>query len=62
MVAHHRALTADAWPVRDTEDAWSRRRRQYVEWLETSAAAAQPSAWLLAAVPAGAPLGYAISW
>lgn len=64
MVAHHRALTADAWPVRDTEDAWSRRRRQYVEWLETSAAAAQPSAWLLAAVPAGepggAPLGYAM--
>jgi ribosomal protein S18 acetylase RimI-like enzyme len=33
MVGHHRELTGQTYPVRDTETAWQRRRSQYVEWL-----------------------------
>jgi ribosomal protein S18 acetylase RimI-like enzyme len=35
MVGHHRELTGQTYPVRDTETAWRRRRGQYVEWLES---------------------------
>lgn len=35
MVGHHRELTGDTYPVRDTETAWRRRRAQYVGWLES---------------------------
>lgn len=35
MVGHHRELTGDTYPVRDTETAWQRRRGQYVGWLES---------------------------
>ncbi len=33
MVEHHRALTAGEWPVRDGDEAWALRRRQYLDWL-----------------------------
>ena len=37
MVAHHRHVVADAWPVRAAEDAWTRRRREYEAWLPDGA-------------------------
>jgi GNAT superfamily N-acetyltransferase len=56
MVEHHRELTGGTYPVRGTDEAWRRRRAQYVEWLGGG------DAWLFL-VPgegaAGAPLGYA---
>jgi GNAT superfamily N-acetyltransferase len=56
MVEHHRELTGGTYPVRGIEEAWARRRAQYVEWL------AGDDAWLFL-VPGegaeGAPLGYA---
>jgi len=56
MVGHHRELTGGTYPVRGVEEAWRRRRAQYVEWLEGD------GAWLFL-VPGegaeGAPLGYA---
>jgi ribosomal protein S18 acetylase RimI-like enzyme len=56
MVGHHRELTGGTYPVRDTEEAWRRRRAQYVEWLQGD------DSWLFL-VPGegaeGAPLGYA---
>ena len=58
MVAHHREVAGDAWPVRDEQSAWERRRAEYVAWLSSG------EATMLAAVPAGepgaAPLGYAV--
>jgi ribosomal protein S18 acetylase RimI-like enzyme len=57
MVAHHRELTGDTYPVRTTEAAWQRRRGQYVEWLEGG------DAWLYLVPGEGAeqvPLGYAV--
>jgi ribosomal protein S18 acetylase RimI-like enzyme len=44
MVEHHRLIAGNEWPVRDSADAWVRRRRQYVEWL------AEGNSWLLLAV------------
>ena len=56
MVGHHRELTGGTYPVRGVEEAWRRRRAQYVEWLEGD------GAWLFV-VPGegaeGAALGYA---
>jgi ribosomal protein S18 acetylase RimI-like enzyme len=46
MVEHHRAVTGETWPVRDAQQAWQRRRRQYAAWL------AGDQAWLLLAVEA----------
>jgi ribosomal protein S18 acetylase RimI-like enzyme len=34
MVEHHREVVAGQVPVRDAEDAWQRRRREYVSWLQ----------------------------
>jgi ribosomal protein S18 acetylase RimI-like enzyme len=56
MVEHHRELTGNTYPVRSTEEAWKRRRAQYVEWLEGD------DAWLFLVPGEGAeqaPLGYA---
>jgi ribosomal protein S18 acetylase RimI-like enzyme len=57
MVAHHREAVGEVWPVRDAEDAWRRRRSQYLEWVagEGTMLAAVP-----AGDPAGPPLGYAM--
>ena len=46
MVEHHRAVTGETWPVRDAQQAWQRRHRQYTAWL------AGGRAWLLLAVEA----------
>jgi ribosomal protein S18 acetylase RimI-like enzyme len=58
MVAHHRDVVGDAWPVRDEQAAWERRRAEYVEWLSSG------EGTMLAAVaadnPAATPLGYAV--
>jgi ribosomal protein S18 acetylase RimI-like enzyme len=43
MVEHHRVVTGDQWPVREAEQAWQRRRRQYSAWL------AGGRSWLLLA-------------
>lgn len=34
MVEHHREVVAGQVPVRDAGEAWKRRRREYVSWLE----------------------------
>lgn len=58
MVEHHRQVVGGTWPVRDSGDAWERRRAQYAEWIGAG------TAWMLLAVPAedrgGAPEGYAV--
>lgn len=58
MVAHHRAVVGDAWPVRDEQGAWERRRAEYVDWLSSG------EGTMLAALgaddPEGVPLGYAV--
>jgi GNAT superfamily N-acetyltransferase len=58
LVAFHRDAVEGAWPVRDEEAAWARRRAQYVEWLGSGFAR------MLVAVPPGGegadPLGYAV--
>jgi ribosomal protein S18 acetylase RimI-like enzyme len=58
MVAHHRAVVGEAWPVRDAQGAWERRRAEYLDWLSSGAGT------MLAALPAGdpggVPLGYAV--
>ncbi len=58
MVAHHRAVVGDSWPVRDEQGAWERRRAEYVDWLSSG------EGRMLAALPTGdpdgAPLGYAV--
>lgn len=46
MVEHHREVAGHEWPVRNAEDAWSRRRQQYESWLEAG------RCWLLLAVRA----------
>jgi len=33
MVEHHGHLVGDRWPVLTPEEAWRRRREQYVAWL-----------------------------
>jgi ribosomal protein S18 acetylase RimI-like enzyme len=62
MVAHHRRVGDGDWPVRSDEDAWSVRRKEYVEWLGGEAEGEE--ARMLAAVrrddPTGAPDGYAV--
>jgi ribosomal protein S18 acetylase RimI-like enzyme len=56
MVEHHRELTGQTYPVRTLEEAWPRRRAQYVEWLESG----EGSLFLVPGEGAeGAPLGYA---
>lgn len=35
MVVDHQEIAGDVWPVRVPDDAWGRRRRQYVEWLDS---------------------------
>jgi ribosomal protein S18 acetylase RimI-like enzyme len=56
MVGHHRELTGDTYPVRSTEAAWERRRKQYVGWLE----AGEGSLFLVPGEGAEqVPLGYA---
>jgi ribosomal protein S18 acetylase RimI-like enzyme len=56
MVEHHRAVAGEAWPVRDSGDAWARRRQQYLEWLTSG------RCWLLLAVDddSDVALGYAV--
>jgi ribosomal protein S18 acetylase RimI-like enzyme len=58
MVEHHRMVAGDEWPVRDGDEAWDRRRRQYTAWLSSG------RAWLLLAVneisPQDAAAGYAM--
>jgi ribosomal protein S18 acetylase RimI-like enzyme len=58
MVAHHQDVVGTAWPVRGEQDAWERRRAEYVDWLSTG------EGTMLAALPPGqpdgAPLGYAM--
>jgi ribosomal protein S18 acetylase RimI-like enzyme len=34
MVEHHRTVVAGRVPVRSAGEAWERRRREYVSWLE----------------------------
>jgi ribosomal protein S18 acetylase RimI-like enzyme len=34
MVEHHRAVVAGRVPVRPADEAWARRRTEYVSWLE----------------------------
>lgn len=56
MVEHHRELTGHAYPVRGHDEAWRRRRDQYVEWLESG----EGHLYLVPGEGAeGAPLGYA---
>jgi ribosomal protein S18 acetylase RimI-like enzyme len=59
MVEHHRAVAGGQWPVRDAGEAWSIRRRQYLDWLADGSGilfVADP------AEPAGSaePVGYAM--
>ena len=53
---HHGSLTEDWGPVREDEDSWARRRRDYATWLT------EPDAFCLVARRAedGPPLGYAL--
>jgi ribosomal protein S18 acetylase RimI-like enzyme len=54
MVEHHRAVAGMEWPVRESGEAWRRRREQYAEWL------AGEGFWLLLAFDeTGAAIGYA---
>jgi ribosomal protein S18 acetylase RimI-like enzyme len=57
MVEHHREIVGETWPVRDAEEAWQRRRAEYLQWVAGEGT-------MLAAVPAGdpaaEPLGYAM--
>lgn len=57
LVGFHGDVVAGAWPVRDEEEAWRRRRAQYVEWL---AAAAVMLAAVAASDPDATPDGYAV--
>lgn len=58
LVAFHRRVAGEEWPVRDEEAAWAHRRAEYVGWLGDGRAR------MLVAVPeadgAAAPLGYAV--
>jgi ribosomal protein S18 acetylase RimI-like enzyme len=57
LVASQSEVVEGAWPVRSGEEAWARRRRQYLAWL------GEGSARMLVAVPAedaAEPLGYAV--
>jgi ribosomal protein S18 acetylase RimI-like enzyme len=62
MVAHHREVVGGEWPVHSEQEAWRRRRQQYVEWLRGEEEGAE--AQLLAAVRGegsdGAVDGYAM--
>jgi ribosomal protein S18 acetylase RimI-like enzyme len=53
---HHGSLTEDWGPVREDEDSWARRRRDYASWLT------EPDAFCLVArrAPGGPALGYAL--
>ena len=54
MVEHHRAVAGAEWPVRESGEAWRRRRAQYQGWL------AADGFWLLLAVDeSDAAVGYA---
>jgi ribosomal protein S18 acetylase RimI-like enzyme len=54
MVEHHRLVAGTEWPVRESGEAWRRRRAQYEGWL------AGDGFWLLLAVDdTGAAIGYA---
>jgi GNAT superfamily N-acetyltransferase len=57
MVAFHRRIAGEEWPVREEDDAWQRRRLEYSSWL------GEGSGTLLAAVPEeqpeAPPSGYA---
>ncbi len=33
MLEHHREVSGRAWPVRSADEAWRRRREEYVAWL-----------------------------
>jgi len=44
MVEHHRRLTGGQWPVRDSDEAWQLRKRQYSSWLSSG------HGWLLLAL------------
>jgi len=58
LVAFHRGVAGEEWPVRSEEAAWAHRRAQYVSWLGDGLAR------MLVAVPeedeSAAPLGYAV--
>lgn len=57
MVAFHRRVASEEWPVRGEDDAWARRRGDYTRWL------AAGTGVVFAAVPdddpAAPPDGYA---
>jgi ribosomal protein S18 acetylase RimI-like enzyme len=58
LVAFHRDVAGEDWPVRSEETAWAHRRAEYVDWLGSGRAR------MLVAVPppdvAATPLGYAV--
>jgi ribosomal protein S18 acetylase RimI-like enzyme len=58
LVAFHRDVAGEDWPVRSEAAAWAHRRAEYVDWLGSGRAR------MLVAVPAGdgaaPPLGYAV--
>lgn len=58
LVAFHRDVAGEDWPVRTEEAAWAHRRAEYVGWLGAGRAR------MLVAVPDGeedaAPVGYAV--
>lgn len=35
MTAHHGCVMGEAWPLRDADDSWRRRRAVYAGWLES---------------------------
>ena len=39
MVEHHRQVAGDELPVRDADDAWTMRRREYRAWLDDGSGA-----------------------
>lgn len=39
MVEHHRQVAADELPIRDADDAWTMRRREYRTWLDDGSGA-----------------------
>jgi len=55
LVAFHRDVAGEEWPVRDEEAAWAHRRAEYVSWLGDGRAR-----MLVAVEGDGAALGYAV--
>lgn len=56
MVEHHREVAGREWPVRSADDAWRRRRDEYVAWLGDGTG----TLFLAGPRDTGSPLGYAM--